>query len=513
MAEPIRVSFHHGLGDCVYFAHQLAVYCQRGHTFEIACAPDKAFIFADCGPGVTVRPGATGFPHHSWEHGPSLEDVEGGTLFLANKAACNFSRPPMPPIGLIDEGLWREFCHVRLDLSRHLAAEDRDLIERFVADLPRPLVLLHTKGNAVSDQKNLDDDSTRALYTHLLEHLGTGTFVLLDWDQRVPKVAHGRFRHLLDDFQRLTVAQTYALIHEADLLIGIDSGPAHLARFTATPSLVTWFRHYPSQYMLPDHRTLHLVPKAPFHRWNIKFRPTYHLIEAEGERVPGALIGDAACRLLRPPRYLDATRIAADVKLQHHIDRLTHGGWCGNDGYNDRHRSFDLIARHLTSLGRPFRFVETGTIRAREDWRGAGFSTYLFGELAHLTGSEVISVDIEPTRCAFARIQTSPFAGSVSVVPSDSVAYLRDYSGGPIDTLYLDSLDTTSPGHAEHALAETRHGAPHVAPGGLLVIDDTHRAKGTIAGKGALAVPWLVAAGWEILHSGHQIALRKPPLP
>lgn len=508
MAEPTRVSFYHGLGDCTYFAHQLAVYCRRGFAFEIACAPDKAFVFADCGASVKILPGSPEFPHHSWIHGPSLEDVEGGSLFLANKAACNFSRPPMPDIGLIDESLWREFCEVRLDLAPHLSGADRDLVDRFVADLPRPLVLIHSKGNALSEQKNIDDENTRALYAHLLDHLDVGTFLLLDWDQRVPKVAHGRFRHLLDDFQRLTVPQTYALIEAADLLLGIDSGPAHLARYSSTPSLVTWYRHYPSQYMLPSENTLHLVPKSPFHRWNTRFRATYHLIEAEGDRVAGSLIGETACRMLQPPRYLPTARIAAEVKLQHHIDRLTRGGWCGGDGYNDRHRSFDLVARHLTQLGRPFRYVETGTIRASEDWRGAGFSTYLFAELAHLTGGHVVSVDIEPPRCAFARIQIAPFADSVTLVARDSVAYLRDYTGDAIDTLYLDSLDTTSRGCAEHALAETQHGAPHVAPGGLLVFDDTHWSKGAYVGKGALAVPWLVDQGWEIAHSGHQIVLR-----
>lgn len=511
MAEPIRVAFFHGLGDCTYFAHQLPVYCRRGHRFEIACAPDKAFVFAACGDGVRVLPGQSGFPPHSWEHGPSLDDVDGGTLFLANKAACNFSRPPMPDIGLIDEALWREFCEVRLDLDPHLDPADRDLVDRFVGLLPRPLVLIHSRGNACSENKNLDDDSTRALYAHLLEHLDEGSVVLLDWDHRVPKVGHGRFRHLLDDFQRLTVPQTYALLRAADLLVGIDSGPAHFARFTGTPTVAVWHRHYPSQYMLPSETTLHLVPKGPFHRWNLRFRPSYHLIEAEGDRVPGSLIGEAACRLLRPTRYLGPDRRAADAKLQHHVDVLTRGGWCGEDGYNDRHRSFDLVARHLTGLGRPFLFVETGTIRAREDWRGAGFSTYLFGELAHLGGGRVVSVDIEPSRCAFARIQTAPFAGSVSLVARDSVAYLRDYAGDPVDVLYLDSLDTTAPGHAEHALEEARHGAPHVAPGGLLVCDDTRWSRGAYRGKGALAVPWLLEAGWELLHSGHQVVLRKPP--
>jgi hypothetical protein len=510
MADPIPVAFYHGLGDCTYFAHQLPLYTRRGFTFDLACAPDKAFVFSACGEGVRVHTDARDFPHHSWLHGPSLDDVEGGTHFLANKAACNFSRPPMPDIGLIDEALWREFCDVRLDLRPHLSAEDRALVAGFVDLLPRPLVLIHSRGNAMSEQKDIDPDNTRALYRGLLEGVEGGTFLLLDWDNRVPKVRHARFRHLLDDFQRLSVAQTFALIDRADLLIGIDSGPSHFARFTRTPVLSVWYRHYPSQYTLPADNTLHLVPKGPFHRWNVKFRSSYHLIEAEGDRVPGELIADAACRLLRQPRYLAPERIGADVKLQHHIDSLIRGGWTGDDGYNDRHRGFDLIASHLAGLGRPFVYVETGTIRAREDWRGAGFSTYLFGEVAHHLGGQVISVDIEPSHCVFARLQTAPFGDSVSVVARDSAAYLRDYVGAGIDVLYLDSLDTTADGYAEHALAETRHGMAHVAPGGLIAYDDTCFARGVYQGKGATAVPWLLEQGWELIHSGHQTILRKP---
>ncbi|MCB1086662.1 MAG: class I SAM-dependent methyltransferase, partial [Verrucomicrobiae bacterium] len=279
---------------------------------------------------------------------------------------------------------------------------------------------------------------------------------------------------------------------------------------TETPVLMVWYRHYPSQFTLPSDLVAHLVPKASFHRWNVKFRGAYHVIEAEGERVPGVMVAEVACRMLKSPRYLTPDRIGADVKLQHHIDVLARGGWSGEDTYNDRHRSFDLMARHLSGVPHPFVMVETGTIRAREDWKGAGYSTYLFGELASLLGGKLISVDVEPTHCTFARLQTSGFGENVRIVLGDSVAYLADYTGDPIDVLYLDSLDTTVEGHAEHGLAEARHGAPHLRAGGLLAIDDTHFAKGAYHGKGALAVPWLLDQGFEVIYSGFQTLLRKP---
>jgi spermidine synthase len=59
-------------------------------------------------------------------------------------------------------------------------------------------------------------------------------------------------------------------------------------------------------------------------------------------------------------------------------------------------------------------------------------------------------VDITPAHCDFARDWTQVFGDTVNVVRQDSVEFLGRFPD-PIDVLYLDSLDTTEPGHAEHA--------------------------------------------------------------
>jgi len=45
--HPVR--FPHGLGDCVYFAHQLPLYTRRGFEIDVVCPPDMEPLFQACG--------------------------------------------------------------------------------------------------------------------------------------------------------------------------------------------------------------------------------------------------------------------------------------------------------------------------------------------------------------------------------------------------------------------------------------------------------------------------------
>jgi len=506
--NPIDVSFPHGLGDCVYFAHQIPLYTSRGHRFRVQCAPDKAFLFRAC-EGIEVIPKKVGFPAHSWQHGPSLKSVCSSNFFYANKAACNISRNPMPNIGLIDRSLWDEFCSIEIKLRQFASAEDKALISRMIEPLPRPIILLHTKGNTSSEAKDIDDDTTVKLYLELLDRTD-GTLILLDWDQRVPKLRHGRVRHMLDDLGRLTVPQLVGLIDESDLVIGIDSGSGHVSRFTDTPTLIVWFEHHPGAFSLPRGNHAHLVPKARFHQENVMLRTQYNIIECEGSRVGVKDIAKVAIQMLTGPRYFDRAKLGSDVLLRQFIESWTNGGFSGNQrSFVDRHKSFSLLTDYLISLKRPFRMLETGTIRAKEDWRGAGYSTYLFSYLARELGGHLTSVDIEPAHCAFANVELDEFKDSLTITNENSINFIRNAVPG-IDLLYLDSMDCYVEGHERHGLAEAMAGHDKVNPGGLIAFDDTVYGEGRFHGKGALGVPWLLERGFSIEFSGHQIILRKP---
>jgi hypothetical protein len=62
-------------------------------------------------------------------------------------------------------------------------------------------VLLHTSGTNFSEAKNLPANAAFELYRALLERCD-GTVVLLDWDFRVPTLAHARVRHMKRDWDQ-----------------------------------------------------------------------------------------------------------------------------------------------------------------------------------------------------------------------------------------------------------------------------------------------------------------------
>ena len=205
----------------------------------------------------------------------------------------------------------------------------------------------------------------------------------------------------------------------------------------------------------------------------------------------------------------DSAQIGADAQLQQFIQ-----SWCrgttGNSlsGFADRHRSFDVLFREITRrFERPV-IVETGTIRAEEDWGGAGFFTYLAGAYVARRGGKLHSVDLSPGNCDFARSWTHVFGEAMSIHTQDSVRFLENFTE-PVDVLYLDSLDTTEPGHVEHAERELAAAWPKLHERSLIVVDDTPWHAGAWVGKGARVVPSLIEKGYRVLYAGYQVVLGK----
>lgn len=165
----------------------------------------------------------------------------------------------------------------------------------------------------------------------------------------------------------------------------------------------------------------------------------------------------------------------------------------------------DTFRDFLDRYGREAPYlVETGCMRQADDC-GAGMSTLLFGRYLAERGGRLTSVDNDAANVALARRETAGLP--VDVVQGDSVGWLRDYRGRPLSGLYLDSQDTYCPGFAEHALAETIAGLPHLAPSAPILFDDTMRRDDGWQGKGEKAVPWLLAHGWQVVRSDWQALL------
>jgi hypothetical protein len=502
----LRVKFGHGLGDCVYFAHQLPLYRRRGWDIAVSCSPDKDILFHAA--GAVVSASCDDGPDVPWFEGDApTEELRFDNYWRWSKLARNLSLEPMPDIGH-PALLWDEYCDVTLDARAFVAGPEKDSIAAYVDSLAAPLILLHTHGATDGERKNIPPAELREICRELLART-PGTLLLLDWNGTVPPFPHWRVRHALHDFGPLSTTQLVYLLDRADLMIGIDSGPLHLARFTETPAIGVWMSNAsPATWSLPRAMQANIVVGRESRRWTKLVRLPFNILECDEAAALAGVLGRAAVRVLAGSRYLPSGQLGRDVLLQQFV-RDWQGGTdnsCG--GFNDRDEGFDYLLRAAAQrFGRPL-VVETGCIRSEEDFAGAGFSTLLLGIFAASRGGSLVSIDHDPGHCDFARRTVACLGAAVDIVENDSVAWLAEQHGR-IDILYLDSRDSDEPGCAQHGLSEIQAALHLLHEGSIVAFDDTPYANGAFIGSGAAGVPWLLEQGWKILHSGHQTMLSR----
>lgn len=496
------VRFHHGLGDAANFARLIPLYTNRGFRIGVECTPDKEILFKAVGAVIVQRADTT----HPWGYPPVNVHAGHGLEHVGSKLGWNISEPPLPDIGDKEE-LWSEYVSNKVRVPPFVSRREREFIARWVDQLPRPVVLIHTIGNTNQSIKSLPDQVTQRFYRELLDRFD-GTLVLLDWDNRVSGLSTYRVRHLKDMSGGCGTERMFALMDQADLVVGVDSGPLHAAGLTDTPRVGIWMPgHYPARYTLPDPLQLNLVLRKPTEHLNQFRRVPWNIVDQPGDCWDAAWLAAQSVRMLQSPRYLAREQLGADVQLSHWIDNLCRGDRSSCSGvYSDRNRSFDRLLREMTLRFEKPVVVETGTIRAEEDWAGAGFSTYLLGAyLRHRIGT-IHSVDLSAEHVRFARTWCGVFGETVQIHQEDSVHFLEQFRR-PIDVLYLDSLDTTEPGHADHAQREIEAALPWLHERSLILFDDTPWREGAFIGKGSRAVPWLLSGGWQVLYAGYQVLL------
>ncbi len=147
-----------------------------------------------------------------------------------------------------------------------------------------------------------------------------------------------------------------------------------------------------------------------------------------------------------------------------------------------REISFRKIFTYLDGFAatEPLAIVETGCLRAPDNWAGDGQSTLMFDRyLQDRPGGGICyAMDIDPAATAACRA----FVGSkTEVITGDSVRVLRDvagrlHAGGmPLALLYLDSFDldwnNVTPS-AVHHLKELVSIQSCLTPRTLVVVDD-----------------------------------------
>jgi len=158
--------------------------------------------------------------------------------------------------------------------------------------------------------------------------------------------------------------------------------------------------------------------------------------------------------------------------------------------------------------------LETGVARmGLEKSKGDGASTIVFGLWAKQNDARLYSVDIDPeaTERAGQAVAKMDLSDSVTLVTSDSVAYLDEFTD-MVDFLYLDSYDYHKTDTAIQTASQAHHLKEIEAIEGCLhedtviLIDDCDMPNG---GKGKLVIERLTANGWKVHMSEYQVILVK----
>lgn len=494
--------FDHGLGDCCHYAAVLKLYQARGHDVHVHYDRNKTAVFEAAGCNYHPVPEN----YHRFPYYAGFNHPNPGQDWSGSKVALNLNTESLPPLGDRAE-VWEELCRVNLEDSfdKVLTPEMRIEAVQFLSALPRPVVLIHSKGTNFQRDKSIPDHEASKLYEMLLDGM-SGSLVLLDWDHRVPTPAHARVRHTKRDWGHISVHQLACLMVESDLLIGIDSGPYHLAALTRCPALGVFTHFYPSCVSLPrvNLKSAVMTRNADTYRpVNQARRKRWSVLEYSGTIPTAADIAKHALRMLAGPRY--GCPIGRDVMIQQWVRDWLRSS-TSTSSIADRHNTMDWLLRETTARFTNPQVVETGCIRSREDW-SAGYSSYLLGAyLDGRQGGKLVSVDIDAGNCRTARELCQPWGGYVEVVESDSVKYLAERDEG-IDVLFLDSMDCEDPRHSSHGLAEVKAAEKLLGEKAIVGFDDTVWAAGQWKGKGGLGVPYLIEKKWKVGASGYQTFL------
>lgn len=156
--------------------------------------------------------------------------------------------------------------------------------------------------------------------------------------------------------------------------------------------------------------------------------------------------------------------------------------------------------------------VETGCLRALDNWGGDGQSTFLFDLFARKYAGVVISIDTNADSLAVAE-KVCNFR--TTFIQGEGVIELglTEKEGTEIDLLYLDSFDhgrdvSIIPAPV-HYMMEFCAAWPALREGSIIAIDDFHNPEvsGAPPGSGmkGLGVDlFLQKVGATVLHDGHQ---------
>lgn len=497
----MRIKFPHGLGDVSNFARMIPLYIKRGIPVEVAVEESKILPLVAAGATIVNEDTVM---HHHWciqsdrvTLTPSTEDG-----FSGNKSGENLAYEGLLFQGSSHQDLWKELKASRPSVLSHVTEDNR----RSVLDViygkkirGESYILWHSTGNTSRARKSFPD-SMHIDFLYSLINKTKSHIIILDWDKRTQWTRNNRIHHSTELFEDLNLQKLACLMQNASLMVGIDSGPLYFSQLTDVPSIMVSFEDmHPCQYIIPSPNTVSISLSKKYARYNPCKRFEFQIIDDHD-------IIKTVVRMLGPKRYSNTATLAEDCHLQHIVLDKCAGRGDGNalSSIYDRSVSFDVLLNTAKDRFSNPIIVETGCMRAAEDWAGAGMSTALFSRYAQLTGGTFYSYDLNQTNVEFASNWCRQFGPGTKIITSRGNDGIKSHD--KIDILYLDSLDSGCEGHQECNLEEFQAAEKALHSNSLVLIDDTPNLE---IGKGAKTIAYALERGWKILYAGYQVLLCK----
>ena len=289
--RPISIAFNsHGLGDVVHCIHAMKLYQSRGYDVALAIEPNKRWAWEAA--GIPIHHGDD-LPIHPYHYPSDFFDLSKPD-HTHSKIAHLFEVAELPKLGTKSE-VWQAICDIEIDATHAVSSRAMDDAAKFLEGLPKPIILLHSKGTNWQEKKSIPDGTAFQLIRELLDT--GGSVVTLDWDGRAPTLGHERVRGIKPTWHHISLEEFGALCILSDLLIGVDSGPFHLAGWFDIPTLFVSREIPPVRCCLPDPMATYLVPAADHQHW-VTRGPDWRFVEFGGPEATAEDITNAAAAIL-----------------------------------------------------------------------------------------------------------------------------------------------------------------------------------------------------------------------
>lgn len=325
----LRFKFdRHGLGDICHAALAVQLYKRREYDVTVQVEENKKFLWNMA--GVNIVQGGD-LPDHGFGYPSEFDNLDYPDA-EKNKMAFGLRDSVMPQLDGTSEEIWDELCAVRLSAKEFVSQAAHDEAETFLSGLPRPIICLHSRGTNWHERKSLPTETAFELIRTLLDQM-TGSVVVLDYDGRAPMVGHARCRGIKPSWGHIDVERLCALYEQCDLMIGVDSGPFHVASFTDIKALGVFRSLHPTRVCLPNPNAVYLCSRRYHDHWERR-RNKWNIMEYSGGEPTVDEIAMCALQILKEK----TTIIKGASKL---TTRLVHGGYLYRRvGHDERRLEF-----------------------------------------------------------------------------------------------------------------------------------------------------------------------------